>query len=212
MAGSTKLTTLLRANIVEALLARAFNDRAIAMQEEASRVAIGAYGDFYPAEIRERMVGLPDGWLPLVTGLRLPAYRYAHFSGRVGAAVRFGDTNSPIVYRWPARSAVELRVLMKDTEGAYLRLAHDPRDAIIKRFDDMERKVETLHEAIADAARQTVAMTKSATTVEGLMAKWPDAAPLIEPFVNPVLRIAPAKANLPAPVAQLNAALRLPPT
>lgn len=180
---AVRLSSFIREQVLVAVLNHAFEAREKA--QEAEKIALGdaVYNDTYPEAVREQMAALPNGFLPVSTGLKV------QFEGRTLAQLPFGgrrriahthEYNAAKVYDSKHPLAVRYGA-WKDAEGA------------LKR----ERR---------DAESSAKAVLESVTTVNKLIQVWPE----VEPFARFYAVESPSRA-VALPIKDLNARPGLPP-
>ena len=197
----TRLTNDTRSNISKALIAHRFADEYTALREEFAAFALAVYEDVFPAKMRRQMMDLPNGWLPTDDDIQV-SFSLPGNSGYV--RLEFNGHVSKLSSNIGARPDAVYRLFPSNKKGGCLKV-YSRDDALSVRYAALDDKVADLEELKNTAASKLYAAVNSLTTVEKLIAVWPDAEPFAAPF------LAGKVPNLPSvPVAALNEILRLP--
>lgn len=184
------------------LLKEALEEEALALREEAKRLADDIYADVYKREL-DKMEELPKGFLYQKAGLTVDMagefYQF-EFSGRVGisgAAALSKVIGTPnVTYRpisWDHRY--------------HSAKNYPPSSKTYKRFQRLERAMRDFEEEYVRLHTETVATISAAGTYARLAEQWPEIRPWIKKHA-PGSHSAQSKA-LAVDVAALNASLKL---
>jgi Nucleotide modification associated domain 5 len=198
-----RLTTLIRENLADQVLRHRFADEAEKLVADRVKFATEVYEDIYRKPDRDKMMVLPDGWLP--AGLLIAvqfgdlgsSYENVTFDGRL-----HGTINR--IRKIPTKPAETIyrRILEKHRSGCAKKYADDHRLSL--RYQALKVAARDLQTRIEAAEKQIEAALNSVTTLPALLKAWPE----IEPFTKRYF-VEPSK--LPAlPVRTLNEMFKLP--
>lgn len=199
----TRLTTTIREEIRDELLRHRFAKDFIAIEDAVRDLALAVYEEVYDAETRAAMEALPEGWLARSETIDV------RFGGNW---VRLSFAGSFRRYEWmfrlpDPRPAVSKLVLAQHQKGDITVLAHD--HPLTVRFEDVDRAADKLRVAVHTAERKITAALCAVSSVEKLIATWPEVEPFAKGYIESKGK--DGKPKLPAiPVEALNAALDLP--
>lgn len=184
-----KLTKQLKEKIAEAILDHRFKADQQKLKAEHYDLAVAIYNEKYGKADRDLMATLPEGWLPVSESF------YAGLAG--------GYDQFTLPQKCRFRSV--------DGLGRYGRplIALDAEHKVSKRHAELESQEKELQAAIKSASLDVWAILDSATTVDKLRDRWPEALKIIDPIIDALPK---PSTNLPAiPMPDLNARLKLPP-
>lgn len=198
-----RLTNDMRDKITQNALKHRFAEPIIALRRQRAVLANFVYGEAF-ARVKMDIDALPEGWLPEddhVTAQLGTSHTHLYFNGNFprGCYSRYTPLNEVVsrpenVYRrFPNKNKGNVMAVMDATDAVTLRY-----DALVAEMDDLLGKVDA-------AGRDTRAALNKFTTMEKLLAAWPE----IEPTTRGVGPTPPAKLPM-VPVHKLNEALGLP--
>ncbi len=179
---TVRLTKYVREQILNALLAHAFDAREKALEAEKFALGDAVYNDIYPEPLRKQMAALPDGFLLTDSDVKV------QFDGQRFTHVYFG----------------ERRLIAKSHEYSAARV-YDAKHPLTARYDAWKKAKDDLDTEKSKAKSSAEAVLGSVTTVKKLIDVWPE----VEPFAAPFNKESPCRA-VAVPIQKLNAALGLP--
>lgn len=192
------LKKYLRGQIEEALLKRTFADRIGSLIADRSHLAVALYQDFYPPTIVKAMRALPEGWLRTDNNISFYIGDSHHNIGYNGA-INWSYNNGCKIFDRPAQ--IELPRVQDHGSKVY-----DPKTQFAKTYADLKVEKDKIEHDFISMRSAIRAQTYAFTTVEKLLAHWPEIAPIVSSITTTV----ELPATLPVPsVAPLNKALGL---
>lgn len=206
---TVKLTKAIREAIQSKVIIHAFLPQAQRHMELEYQFVEDIWNDLVSPEMKERMKGLPEGWLPEDDDFKVyfdTEAQSLYFKTGVGYALPNGFYKLGIQQR--EGLGVSRRMPSNWSRGAVAKVYRD--NETITRFRALQaarKRIETDLEAARSSVMRTL---ESVTTVKRLIEVWPE----IEAFAKPFLEEekAEARAILPdIPRARLNETLHLPP-
>lgn len=202
---STRLTTHIRDALLKKLLERAFKTRCEDFLKWAAAFAVKVHADVFGDDLA-KMKALPKGWLPTDDDIMV---RFGGDQTRLSFRGSLGTGGIPDIFRRcgaPGGDNVYL-VLTTDKKNTTAKV-YNARDDLAAEYEAFINERKDLVEEIERAARTAKAAMDSCTTIQKLIAVWPE----VEEFAKEFLVDGERKALLPdIPRSQLNAILNLPP-
>jgi len=172
---STRLTKDIRESIAKALVVHRFTAQITKLYADNAALALAVYNDAYSKADREKMMALPNGWLPEVDTISAyfgTSYTTVNVNGKV-----YGDL---------------ARIVSADKNAATFRVQSRHKGACLKKYDaihkfsaeyDRLQGVKSdLTTAVDTARRSALAAMAAVGTVKRLIEVWPEIAPFASKF------------------------------
>ncbi|WP_454919253.1 Nmad5 family putative nucleotide modification protein [Xanthobacter sediminis] len=202
MTKSARLNSFRIERFERALLQHRFSADVTALAAAHADLADKVYADVLSPAARRKIEALPAGWLPeaqIITAQFGDSCHYVelHFSGRLQG---FG------FHAWPdAMQDARRRVPHRYVRGCAA--TYEPTHPLAEIFRSLQARREDLVMRVGEARYQIKAALSGCSTTGQLRARWPEAAPFVADL-EPSGRAAVPAVEL----AEINSALRLPPT
>jgi len=201
---TVRLTNNIREALLNKLLERAFKARCEEFRKRAGAFAVRVYADVFGDEL-PKMDALPDGWLPKDYGILV-------YFGFIRARISFNGSldTSGVDNFLKCGSRGGDSVYRRFTYSKYSSVAkrYNARDALATEYEAFSNERKDLSNEIERAAQTAKAALDSCSSIQKLIAIWPE----VEEFAREFLKDGERKALLPdIPRSQLNAILNLPP-
>lgn len=192
----TKITKTIREKIADALTKNRFQKPVLELFEARGVLALAVYKDFYLTKDRATMEELPDGWLPTSSSILVrfgSSYTSLSFNGHITGGFYAVSGGVEDIYR-RIRSRDENRCVKN----------YDALSPMTVEYDRLAGLAKDLTRQIDKAKISALTAIGCFTTLEKLVAEWPE----VEPFARPHMVDRP---QLPAiRASELNALLGLP--
>lgn len=198
-----RLTNDMRDKITHNALKHRFAEPIAALRRQRAVLANFVYGEAF-ARVKMDIDALPEGWLPEDDHVHVrlgTSHTHLYFNGDFprGYYTKYTALNAVV-----SRSENVYRRFPAKNKGCVMAVM-DATDAVTLRYDALVTEMDSLRDQVEAAGRDTRAALNKFTTVEKLLAAWPE----IEPLTRGVGPTPPAKLPM-VPVHKLNEALGLP--
>lgn len=191
-----KITKAIREKIAKDLTKNRFQKPVLELFEQRSVLALAVYKDFYSTKDRATMEALPDGWLPTDTTISVrfgSSYTSLPFDGHITGPLYAASGGVP-----------DVRRLIRSRDLHICAKGYDALSPMTLEYDRLAGVAKDLTRQIGEAEKSALAAVGQFTTLEKLVAEWPE----VEPFARPYMVDRPL---LPAiRTSELNAILGLP--
>lgn len=184
---SVRLTESMRCAIRGAMIAHRFKAEEEQLKRDERELALAVYHDIYPDKLRALLNQVPADFLHHSESVLVS------FAGEM-KTVNFGDRLP--VKREPDRYRCAAKVY---AEG----------EPLTVRYAQLKERDDRLKAQMSEARASTKAILWSVTTINKLIAVWPEAEPFAAPY-NSTQGDATAVRALTVPLPKLNALLGLP--
>lgn len=197
----TKLTKSIRGAITHDVLKHRFQDQALKLKGQHSKLAHRVYKDILGASNLKKMKTIPKGWLPTTNRIKVRAGEIfdLYLSGRMPGN-NFNTYTETIVDGYLP--------IPQSMEGNYKCLKiYAPNTSIGLAISNHRKDIDSLTTVVNESAAEVRSMLTSCTTIKKLVAIWPE----VEPFTLKHLSNGATPMHLPIKsVDSLNKLLDLP--
>lgn len=196
----TRLTNDIRQALTTDILKHRFTADVDKLLSDQAEFARRVYEDIFDQSTRDRMNGLPEGWLSTRSSIavQMGAYTNLHFDGYI----RSGDVSRLKTRPKERVNPTELRMPANKCGGCAKQ--YDPSTLLYRQHEKLEHREKELIGDVDTAKRSIIVALNAVSTVKRLIETWPE----IDQFAK---KYNTDKPNLPAvPTNHLNDLLRLP--
>ena len=180
---SIRLNESIRHKIISALLEKRFSKEDEAKAKKSQSLAQQVYNDQIQKKDRDIMATLPDGWLPMVSSLR----------------VQFGDDYTYL--------SLKESVPLPHNRSKYTFAVYEKDHKLTKKFSDIDSKDDEIRDGKVDIKKKAWAILTSVRTTKQLFDVWPE----VQGVVLSVIETPEEPKHLPAlPISEVNKAIGLP--
>jgi hypothetical protein len=199
---SQRLTVASREQIAAAVLRHRFTDEVETLVKDRSALADDVYNDVYRKADRDKILALPDGWLPESKSIIAKFGEVDRHYAEIGFDGGLYGKLLCLRKKVERRDDLSRRILWKHHGRCWKVYPSDHR--LTARFVTLCDRQEDLQRRVREGEAQINSALANVSTVAALLKAWPE----VEPFVKP-LGAAPVK--LPAiSIKTLNETFRLP--
>lgn len=195
---STRLNADIRQALHDDLLGYRFKDTVADLRRDWALLAEAVYNDIYPSDVQARMQSLPKGWLPTQTYVQVQFATSTVQLTFTGNKRQYGyslsdDEKRAFAIVYPPQVDAVLHLFPEhQSNGATVKL-YEAREPLATRYELLSRRHADFVNDLKAAHKATAQAVKGATTIEALIAAWPE----VEPFAKKYLGVQPASRQLP---------------